>query len=358
MEHKLFIKQEIKVEFEEIEHEVPESFNSREGDDEVNPHSNEDSMQGGVVYIKQELELEVDVEDHETPVTTSKARRKIIKKEKNIKENNEIGQGKSDKRDSDNRIQQITNKKLNEQNFHLKKTKNSYDGDIKTKDGLKIDTNNINTSTHSEDHYERISNIEVNSSTEFTKPENIEASMIEIEIPLIIQPNMNIVSNIILSDNEETDILTNNPLLMSDENKCRACSVCGKTFQCEASLLKHNRIHTGVRPYSCDECGKSFNRSYHLKLHRRIHTGERPYSCKVCGKNFNDVSNLKRHNIIHTGEKLYSCNECGKSFTYVSSLTQHNKIHTGQKVYCKVCGKGFIEKSSLKRHTKLHNAER
>ncbi|NXK43680.1 ZIK1 protein, partial [Piprites chloris] len=56
------------------------------------------------------------------------------------------------------------------------------------------------------------------------------------------------------------------------------------SFRKSSTLLSHQHIHTGARPYTCRECGKSFRESCCLCTHQHIHTGERPYKCGECGK--------------------------------------------------------------------------
>ena len=56
--------------------------------------------------------------------------------------------------------------------------------------------------------------------------------------------------------------------------------------------------------HRCRYCGKQFRRSCDRKRHERIHTGERPYVCKQCGWKFGDCSNLRKHERIHLIEKI------------------------------------------------------
>ncbi|XP_015276468.1 PREDICTED: uncharacterized protein LOC107118614 [Gekko japonicus] len=129
----------------------------------------------------------------------------------------------------------------------------------------------------------------------------------------------------------------------------------GKDLGCQDQLLRHQRIHAGVKPYQCSFCGKTFSRRSHLVTHERTHTGEKPYECSYCGKTFIQSSHLILHERTHTGEKPYQCCACGKSFSSTSNLLAHGRTHTGEKPYkCTVCGKGFISKSHLIRHRRNH----
>uniref|UniRef100_A0A8C3S514 Zinc finger protein 697 n=1 Tax=Chelydra serpentina TaxID=8475 RepID=A0A8C3S514_CHESE len=126
------------------------------------------------------------------------------------------------------------------------------------------------------------------------------------------------------------------------------CSECGENFSVSSHLFTHKRTHTGERPFHCNECGKSFSRNSHLINHQRIHTGEKPFECAQCGKSFSDFSTLTQHQRTHTGEKPYVCVECGKSFIQSSHLVRHRRIHTGEKPYkCAECGKSFRYKKPL-----------
>ncbi|RNA01278.1 early growth response 1 [Brachionus plicatilis] len=87
--------------------------------------------------------------------------------------------------------------------------------------------------------------------------------------------------------------------------KPHVCPSCQKRFARSDMLIRHSRLHSGVRPYRCNRCGQEFSRSDHLNTHLRTHTGEKPYSCPhpkctyaACRKDM-----ITRHLKVHNKNK-------------------------------------------------------
>ncbi|XP_049736454.1 histone-lysine N-methyltransferase PRDM9 [Elephas maximus indicus] len=137
------------------------------------------------------------------------------------------------------------------------------------------------------------------------------------------------------------------------------CGECGRGFSVKSVLITHQRTHSGEKPYVCGECGRGFSVKSVLITHQRTHSGEKPYVCGECGRGFSQKSDLIRHQKTHSGEKPYVCGECGRGFSVKSVLITHQRTHSGEKPYvCGECGRGFSQKSDLIKHQRTHSGEK
>ncbi len=130
-------------------------------------------------------------------------------------------------------------------------------------------------------------------------------------------------------------------VLLSRNERPFVCNLCGHAFSQKNNLNMHLRIHSGERPYQCHLCGKTFRtqgNSYSilrktcimlyllinatvflipasLDKHNRTHTGERPFSCDVCEQRFTEKGALVRHKASkHEEGRPHCCHICGKTF--------------------------------------------
>ncbi|KAK6826916.1 hypothetical protein RU639_004424 [Aspergillus parasiticus] len=52
----------------------------------------------------------------------------------------------------------------------------------------------------------------------------------------------------------------------------------------------------------CNVCGKRYTKREHLQRHERIHSGDKPFTCSVCGRCFARQDVLNRHARVHQGD--------------------------------------------------------
>ncbi|KAK3593925.1 hypothetical protein CHS0354_011529 [Potamilus streckersoni] len=137
------------------------------------------------------------------------------------------------------------------------------------------------------------------------------------------------------------------------------CSICNARFKRRRYLVRHQIVHTGLKPYGCGTCGARFSNNRNMSRHMRTHTGEKPYKCDLCDARFSQKSNLKCHSLIHSGLKPYLCDKCGSRFSHPNDLRRHQETHLDEKLYfCDICDARFTSHRNCVRHKQVHTGER
>lgn len=77
--------------------------------------------------------------------------------------------------------------------------------------------------------------------------------------------------------------------------RCYACQFCPRQFLNLTCKVRHERTHTGEKPFVCKECGKCFRQNGTLTTHMRIHSGDKPFECAYCHVSFRHRSTVDRH---------------------------------------------------------------
>mmetsp|Transcript_5169 Transcript_5169/g.12542 ORF Transcript_5169/g.12542 Transcript_5169/m.12542 type:complete len:287 (+) Transcript_5169:379-1239(+) len=161
----------------------------------------------------------------------------------------------------------------------------------------------------------------------------------------------------LLHDRNVTEHMLNKALGHQMEKRPFECEACQKRFMKRGHLMTHRFVHLkdSKHLHTCEICNRSFNFRFNLVRHLKMHSGIRPYVCTVCGYAFNLKGNLHIHFRTHTKQKPFPCRVCSKKFTMKQNRDVHEKKHqvsNSSRFWCSKC-----EKFISKRLEGLHEGE-
>lgn len=154
--------------------------------------------------------------------------------------------------------------------------------------------------------------------------------------------------------------------LKKQENSNRSCTLCNEAFESSKSYFNHIRQeHSTAEPlnFICHICCKAFAKSYILLKHLRIHEGIK-YTCMLCPATFSYPEGLKRHEKIHDPNhwSKYQCDKCSNAYAEMRSLKNHMKtVHLNKpverKFECEFCDMKCVTSEKLRIHVMTHTGE-
>ncbi|XP_011502698.1 PREDICTED: zinc finger protein 780B [Ceratosolen solmsi marchali] len=138
----------------------------------------------------------------------------------------------------------------------------------------------------------------------------------------------------------ETELKNHRKLVHETSNsnrdfRCNDCSYAAKTKnQLSRHQKRHQNVHTesNTRQYSCQYINCNFQTiiNSHLKRHNRLHTGKKPYKCRHCTYASNNLENLRKHVLstnLHPGKMVYQCKSCKSDEMFQTNFSKELRAH-------------------------------
>ncbi|XP_046394555.1 uncharacterized protein LOC124162173 [Ischnura elegans] len=109
----------------------------------------------------------------------------------------------------------------------------------------------------------------------------------------------------------------------ADHGLVLKCDVCNKLYEVSESVMHEVTSKGGARV--CLMCENKAKQQNCLNAQGK---NPRRYQCVVCGQAYAMRCTLKRHERVHTGERPFVCGVCGRTYTRKEYLKDHMKNHT------------------------------
>ncbi|XP_028967569.1 zinc finger protein 569-like [Galendromus occidentalis] len=159
--------------------------------------------------------------------------------------------------------------------------------------------------------------------------------------------------------------------------KGHRCTFCDKLFVDKNKMIRHERIHTGERPFSCLHCNMTFNQKSSLHRHVKVRHFDLLQGFNVQLTSFKPVAYFKEEEedecngiapvqfveAYESSPELLMKHQCPICFRkFANRRNQENHIrsaHTREKPYkCFFCVKRFCAPNTRGMHMRRHHPER
>lgn len=104
------------------------------------------------------------------------------------------------------------------------------------------------------------------------------------------------------------------------------CGHCERTFPTQHQVSSHERVHTGLRPYSCYVCSVKFAHGGNMIKHiKSKHPSENPYMCRYCQNNFKTHADVLQHRKLCAVHRALLKDRSESSSTYKKKSRQRRR---------------------------------
>ena len=111
-----------------------------------------------------------------------------------------------------------------------------------------------------------------------------------------------------------------------EESRPYTCKVCARRFDDYRELIRHLSEDENTKVFAvCRECSTyfiSFDGFRHHVNKNHLNSADCP-QCSTCGKRFQTNTHLRRHELIHSNVKAFQCPYCGSAFRRRDHMLKH-----------------------------------